>query len=86
MSKKEKSTQELTEEYMGQSMPASSHVVYTPPKGKYVDNDPHIGGPGCYDCCGYHCCVELIAVLAVVLICCAYGTDGSCCEYCYWPF
>jgi hypothetical protein len=86
MSKEQKTTQELTEEYMDQSMPSASHITYTPPEGKYAEKDPHIGGPGCYDCCGYHCCIELVSVLVVVLICCAYGTDGTCCDYCYWPF
>ena len=47
---------------------------------------PHFGDPMCYNCCGIHCCIELIAVLAIVLVCCAYGTDGTCCDYCYWPF
>ena len=82
----QKTTEQLTEEYMDQSMPSVSHILYTPPQGKYTENDPHIGSPMCYYCCGYHCCVELIAVLVVVLVCCAYGTDGTCCDYCYWPF
>ena len=85
MSEKEKSTKDLTEDYVNQAMPASSHVVYTPKDG-VKEGDPHFGGPACYDCCGKHCCVELRVVLAVILVCCAYGTDGTCCDYCYWPF
>ena len=83
--KSEASTEELTEQYVEQSMPASSQIVYKPKDG-IVEGDPHFGDPMCYDCCGVHCCIELIAVLAIVLVCCAYGTDGTCCDYCYWPF
>ncbi len=78
-------TEALAEEYEDQSLPASAHIVYKPKDG-VVEGDPHFGDPGCYGCCGFHCCVELIVVLAVVLVCCAYGTDGTCCDYCYWPF
>ncbi len=81
----EATTEQLTEQYNEQSMPAFSHVVYKPKDG-IVEGDPHFGDPMCYSCCGVHCCVELIAVLVVVLVCCAYGTDGTCCDYCYWPF
>ncbi len=86
MSNEEKSTQELTEDYIAQAMPASSQIVYNPPTGHEVENDPHYGTPGCYPCCGAHCAVELLALIVVVLVCCAYGTDGTCCDYCYWPF
>ena len=81
----EQTTEQLTEQYEEQSLPASAHIVYKPKDG-IVEGDPHFGDPMCYSCCGVHCCVELIAVLAIVLVCCAYGTDGTCCDYCYWPF
>ena len=86
MSKEEKSNEELTEDYINQALPASSHVTYTPPRGQEKEGDPHFDTPYCYPCCGAHCCVELLALVAVVLLCCAYGTDGTCCDYCYWPF
>ena len=86
MSKEEKSTQELTEDYINQALPACAHVTYTPPRGQSKEGDPHFGNPYCYSCCGAHCCVELIALTVVILLCCAYGTDGTCCDYCYWPF
>ena len=81
----EETTEQLTEQYEEQSLPASAHIVYKPKDG-VVEGDPHFGDPMCYSCCGVHCCIELIAVLAIVLVCCAYGTDGTCCDYCYWPF
>lgn len=81
----EETTEELTEQYNEQSLPACAQIVYKPKDG-VVEGDPHFGDPMCYNCCGIHCCIELVAVLAIVLVCCAYGTDGTCCDYCYWPF
>ena len=81
----EETTEELTEQYNEQSLPASAQIVYKPKDG-IVEGDPHFGDPMCYSCCSVLCCIELLAVVAIVLVCCAYGTDGTCCDYCYWPF
>ena len=82
--KKEKSTKELRKQYASQSISTSGMVHYKPPTGE--TDDVHTGGPYCYGCCGTKCAVSCVAVIAVLLVCFAYTSDGTCCSFCYWPF
>ena len=87
----EPTTQDLKAVYDNQSMYKSTamRINYKGPtdRADSWESDAHTGGPSCYPCCGIHCGVELIGLLVVLIVCCAYvSRDGTCCSICYWPF
>ena len=84
--KKEASNEDLKKAYAEQSLPAFATAEYKPPTGEEDENNYHNGLAGCYSCCGPKCALSCVGIVAVLLVCCAYVSDGSCCSYCYWPF
>jgi len=80
------SNEDLKKTYAEQSLPAFATTQYKPPTGEEDENNYHTGLAGCYSCCGPKCTWSCIGIVAVLLVCCAYVSDGSCCSYCYWPF
>ena len=80
------SNEDLKKTYAEQSLPAFATAQYKPPTGEDDENNYHTGLAGCYSCCGPKCAWSCVGIVAVLLVCCAYVSDGSCCSYCYWPF
>ncbi len=84
--KDDASNESLKKAYAEQSLPAFATVQYKPPTGEEDNHGYHSGLAGCYSCCGPKCAWSCVGLVAVLLVCCAYVSDGSCCSYCYWPF
>ena len=85
-----KTNQDLAKEYKAQSAPAVTRVAYKGPTGSEDswESKAHVGGPGCYGCCGAKCLIAFIGIIVVAAVCCAFtsGPNKTCCEFCYWPF
>lgn len=81
---------DLAEEYESQSkLHSAMRVNYKGPTGRADswESDAHTGNPMCYGCCGTKCRLSLVAIVAVLIVCCAYvSQDKTCCSICYWPF
>ena len=89
MAEDSKTNKDLAEEYKSQSMGSAMRVNYKGPSSRPEswESQAHTGGPMCYPCCGPKCALSLVAIVVVLIVCCAYvSQDKTCCSICYWPF